>query len=88
MTIAFLAGATCFGSAIAALFFARFWRETGDRLFLFFGFAFAVFAVNRLLLTILDDDGSDGRTALYLIRALAFAMIALAIWDKNRPGRR
>ena len=86
MTLAFLAGATCFASATVALFFVRFWRETGDRLFMFFALAFAVFAVNRLLLTVLDAD-SDRRTILYLIRAAAFAMIALAIIDKNRPRR-
>jgi O-antigen/teichoic acid export membrane protein len=88
MTVAFLAGATCFASAIAALFFVRFWRDTGDRLFLFFAVAFAIFAVNRLLLTAIGDAEGDGRTALYLVRAAAFAMIALAIVDKNRPGRR
>jgi hypothetical protein len=87
VTLAFLAGATCLGSAVAALFFARFWRDTGDRLFLFFCAAFAIFAVNRLLLTIIDAD-EGGRTILYLVRAVAFAMIALAIVDKNRPGRR
>lgn len=88
MTVTLLAGATCFGSAIAALFFLRFWRDTRDRLFLFFAVAFAIFAVNRLLLTVIDDAEGDGRTGLYLVRAAAFAMIVLAIVDKNRPGRR
>jgi hypothetical protein len=87
MTLAFMAGATCLGSAVAALFFARFWRDTGDRLFILFAAAFAIFAVNRLLLTVIDTEG-DGQTAIYLLRAAAFAMIALAIVDKNRPGRR
>jgi hydrogenase-4 membrane subunit HyfE len=88
MTVTFLAGATCLGSAIAALFFVRFWRDTADRLFLFFALAFAIFAVNRLLLTAIDDGEGDGRTALYLVRAAAFAMIAVAVVDRNRPGRR
>jgi hypothetical protein len=44
----------------------------------------ASFAVNRLLLTVLDYD-SEGRTVLYLVRACAFALIAAAIVDKNRP---
>jgi O-antigen/teichoic acid export membrane protein len=88
VTLAFLAGATCLGSAVVALFFTRFWRDTGDRLFLLFAAAFAIFAVNRLLLTVIDDAEGDGRTAIYLLRAAAFAMIALAIADKNRPGRR
>jgi hypothetical protein len=84
--IEFLSGAVTMGFLVAAGFFARFWRDTGDRLFGFFAAGFAVFAVNRLLLTVLDDD-SEGRTVLYLMRAAAFAMIAVAIIDKNRPRR-
>lgn len=86
MTVAFLAGATCCASAVAAMFFLRFWHETRDRLFLWFAVAFAVFAVNRLLLTAIDDGG-EGRTALYVVRAAAFGLIAVAIVDKNRPRR-
>lgn len=84
MTLTFLAGATCFASAVAALFFVRFWRDTGDRLFAFFALAFAIFAVNRVLLSVYHDEG-DERTVLYLVRAGAFAMVAAAIIDRNRP---
>jgi len=42
----FLNGATAMGSAVAALLFLRFWRESGDRLFLAFSSAFLIFAVN------------------------------------------
>ena len=87
MTTAFLSGASCVAAAVIALFFLRFWRDTRDRLFLFFGLAFAVFAVNRLLLTLIDDD-SEGRTLVYVVRALAFGMIAAAIIDKNRGAAR
>lgn len=86
MTVAFLAGATCCASAVAALFFLRFWRDTRDRLFLWFAIAFAVFSVNRLLLTAIGGTGEAG-TVLYVVRAAAFALIALAIVDKNRPRR-
>lgn len=87
MTGAFLAGASCVAAAAIGLFFLRFWRETGDRLFLFFAIAFAVFAVNRLLLTVVDDR-SEGETYLYLARAAAFGLVAVAIVDKNRTGIR
>ena len=87
MTTAFLSGASCVAAAVIALFFLRFWRDTHDRLFLLFGLAFAVFAVNRLLLTLIDDD-SEGATLVYVLRALAFAMIAAAIVDKNRGAAR
>ena len=87
MTQTFLAGASCLAAALIALFFLRFWRDTGDRLHLLFAIAFAIFAVNRALLTALDPDGGGGRPALYLVRAVAFILILVAIGDKNRPAR-
>ncbi len=83
MTVEFLSGASVLAAAAIALFFLRYWRETGDRLFLFFAVAFAIFMVNRTLLTILDD-ASEARPVVYLARAFAFVLIAAAIVDKNR----
>ena len=80
-----LVGASVLASAAIALFFLCFWQQTRDRLFLIFALAFAVFAVNRILLSALDDQ-SEAQTAVYLARALTFALIALAIADKNWPG--
>jgi hypothetical protein len=80
----FLAGASVLASAAIALFFLRFWRDTGDRLFLIFALAFAVFAVNRVLLSVLDDE-NEAQTAVYLARAVTFGLIALGIADKNWP---
>jgi Family of unknown function (DUF5985) len=71
-------------AAAIALFFLRFWQQTRDRLFLIFAVAFAVFAVNRIRLSALDDE-SEAQTIVYLARALTFALIALAIVDKSRP---
>ena len=78
-----MSGAITMGFAVAALFFLRFWRDTGDRFFAFFALAFAIFAANRLALTILDDE-SEARTIVYLARAAAFGLIVAAIVDKNR----
>ena len=78
----FLAGASVLASAAIALFFLRFWRDTGDRLFLIFALAFAVFAVNRVMLSVLDDEG-EAQTAVYLARAVTFGLIALGIADKK-----
>ena len=78
----FLQGATMLASMAIALFFLRFWRQTSDRLFAAFAAAFAVFAVNRLLLSLLDED-SDSRTWVYALRAATFLMIAAAVLDKN-----
>lgn len=85
MTVTFLAGASTVAAAAIALFFLRFWRDTRDRLFLLFAIAFAIFAANRLALTVLDDEG-EGATLVYAARAGAFALIIGAIVDKNRSG--
>ena len=83
----FLDGATMLASLGVALFFLKYWRSTGDRLFAVFAAAFAVFAVNRVLLVALDET-SEYRTGVYVLRAVAFTLIALAIVDKNYGPRR
>lgn len=82
----FLDGATAIACCAIALFFLRFWRETRDRLFGILALAFLVFAVNRGILTALGKD-DEARTFVYVVRFVAFALIALAIVDKNRPRR-
>ena len=78
----FLQGATMLDSLGVALFFLKYWRTTGDRLFAVFAAAFTVFAANRAVLAALDPD-SEARTYVYLLRALTFVLIALAVLDKN-----
>lgn len=75
-------GATMMASVAVAVFFLRFWRQTADRLFAVFAAAFALFAVNRLLLAVLDQE-SETRTWVYALRAATFLMIAAAVLDKN-----
>ena len=84
--IDFLAGATMLGSAAIALFFLRYWRQTGDRLFAIFALAFSVFAFSRVLLTILEE-ANEARPYVYLLRLAAFVLIIIAIVDKNRAVR-
>jgi len=79
----FLLGATAMGCLTIALFFAGFWRDTGDRFFALFALGFAIFAANRSILLFLDE-AAEGRTYAYAIRLLAFVVIAVAIVDKNR----
>lgn len=79
----FLSGVICAGSLTAALFFLRFWRQTGDRLFAIFSLAFALFAASRLVLALLDE-GNEARTWVYLLRLAAFILIIVAVVDKNR----
>ena len=40
-------GAIAMASAVVALFFVRFWRETGDRLFAIFALAFLLLGITR-----------------------------------------
>jgi hypothetical protein len=78
----FCRGATAMGFLVAAAFFFRFWRRTGDRLFVFFSAAFLLLTVNRVLLVIASNSEGEN-LAPYLIRLLAFVTIAGAVADKN-----
>jgi hypothetical protein len=80
---AFIGGGTFVASLAIALFFLRFWTQSGDRLFAIFALAFAVFAANRLILVSIGDD-NENTTWVYLVRLLAFVLILLAIADRNR----
>jgi hypothetical protein len=80
----FLLGVLVTACASAGLFFLRFWRRTGDGLFLAFAMAFWMLGLNWLLLAIVETD--EVRTALYVIRLLAFVLILGAILHKNRRG--
>ncbi len=81
----FLHGAAMLASLACALFFLRFWRQSRDRLFAFFGFAFVVLACNWLVLTLFPQT-DETRHYVYLIRLFAFVLIIFAIWDKNRKA--
>jgi hypothetical protein len=81
--LAFLAGAVTFGFAVASLFFLRFWRRTGDSLFLAFGAAFFLLGLGQGLLA-LANIADEERSWLYLFRLAAFALILWAIIRKNR----
>ncbi|MFC7515197.1 DUF5985 family protein [Herbaspirillum sp. GCM10030257] len=87
-----LLGAIVTASLIAALFFLRFWRSTGDRFFLFFAMAFALDALNRLMvgtsLTSNMGQADEEFPLYYLIRLLGYGLILFAIYDKNRPRGR
>jgi hypothetical protein len=82
----FIMGAIAMGFAVAGLFFLRFWKETGDRLFALFALAFFILAVNRVCLAFLAEQMSQG-FQLYWIRFAAFLLILVAILDKNRTRK-
>jgi hypothetical protein len=80
-----ISGAIAMGYGVAGLFFLRFWRETGDRLFLIFSGAFWILGLQRLAL-IFTREMIEDHTGLYLIRLFAFLLILGAIVDKNRSA--
>ena len=80
----FLMGAIAVSYAIAALFFFRFWRRTHDRLFVLFGIAFALLSAVRIAMFALDVSVDEREHSLYWVRFVAYAVILIAIIDKNR----
>ncbi|MGN2247320.1 DUF5985 family protein [Frateuria sp. GZRR35] len=83
LLIYFLSGAVTFGFAIVGLFFLRFWRRTGDKLFLAFSLAFGLLGVAQVLIAV-TNVYVENRSFAYLIRLAAFAIIIVAIGRKNR----
>jgi uncharacterized membrane protein len=82
----FFWGLLAMASLVASLFFLRYWKVSSERLFAFFGVAFAMLAVNWLALAVVDP-AFEARHLVYLIRLAAFVLIIVGIVDKNRALR-
>jgi uncharacterized membrane protein HdeD (DUF308 family) len=82
-----LLGAIAMGCFVAGLVFLRFWRDSRDRFFLLFALSFFVEACSRVLLAA-SPRPNEGSPWLYGIRLLAYGLILLAIWEKNRRTSR
>jgi hypothetical protein len=78
-----LIGAIAMACFAVGTFFIRYWRTTGDRFFLYFAASFWIQALNRVHMGS-TDPGEEYRAAYYLVRLLAYVLILLAIWEKNR----
>ena len=78
-----LSGFIAATSLVAALYFLKFWRRSNERLFALFSAAFVVLAVNQAALGLTSAD-SDFRVWLYGLRLVAFVLILVAVWDRNR----
>lgn len=81
----FLAGMVTAGFLAAGLFFARFWARSRDSLFLAFTAAFWLLAANQALVVLVPEPESE-ESWYYLLRVLAFVLIAIAIVRKNVGG--
>lgn len=78
-----LMGAIAAGSLVAGLFFFRFWHRSRDSFFLFFALSFWLEAANRVALAVMVGSREDG-ALIYSVRLVAYGLILLAIWQKNR----
>lgn len=85
--VAFASGAAGLECLAAGLFFLRFWRRTGESLFLAFAFAFWLLGANSVLPVLLGRP-AQMHGEVYLLRLLAFLLIILAILAKNVKGSR
>jgi hypothetical protein len=79
---AFTAGALTLGWLAIGVFFLKFWRRTGDGLFLAFAIAFALLATNQAV-PVLFGVPSEDQGYIYLLRLAAFLLIILAVLRKN-----
>ena len=89
-----VAGALVMGYAVAALFFAKFWRRTRVALFGWFAVAFALLAAQRAMLVLAAPatptaPGAAGAVPWsYVVRLLAFVLLLVGIVTQNRAPRR
>ena len=79
----FLQGISSMGAFACGLFFVRFWRQSRDALFAFFGAAFLFLGLSWTLLA-LSASAEDTRPYIYGLRLIAFVLIILGTVLKNR----
>ena len=79
----FLLGVIVTSSLIAGMFFLKFWRRTGDQLFMAFAAAFLIESLNRLFFLFMENP-NEGSPIIYIVRLLAFLLILIAIVRKNQ----
>jgi uncharacterized membrane protein len=80
-------GAVIMGHVVAAVFFLKFWRKTGDRLFMTFAAAFLLMGLVPLLTNAMSIPREE-QSPFYLIRLAAFLLIIGAVAAKSRSSSR
>lgn len=78
----FLSGMTTMGFLTAGLLFVRYWRRTGDRMFVWFSAAFGLLALTQAL-PVLFSIPREEHSWVFTLRFLAFALLIFAILRKN-----
>lgn len=80
---AFLVGMVVMGCAVACVYFLKFYRDTADRLFLFFAAAFSFEGLNRTILAF-SPNPREADPLIYVLRLVAYGLLLVGILDKNR----
>ena len=83
----FISGMVAMGFLLAGLFFLKFWTRSRDVLFAIFAVAFWLLAAGQILLQGLQLPREE-QGWVYLLRLAAFALIVIAIVQKNMTRRR
>jgi Family of unknown function (DUF5985) len=83
LLLAFLNGGTAMGSLIIGVLFLAYWRDSRDRLFVYFAVAFWILALNWILVAVFAPT-AEQRHWFYVFRLLGFLLIIVGIADKNR----
>ena len=81
----FVAGTSMALAAVVAVMWWRFWSRGRNPLFLLFALAFALLAVNSLVVVLTSGDGESALA--YLIRLAAFLLIIAAVVIENFRAR-
>jgi hypothetical protein len=84
--LVFLQSVGATGAWVGGLLFLRFWRDSGDPLFAFFGGAFWLVSLSWTLLA-LTNPTDEARPYIYALRLVAFILIIMAMIVKNRESR-
>lgn len=83
MIASFLDGAAAMACLAVGVFFARFWRESEDRLFACLATAFWVFAINYAVLGLLPF-ADERRAYAFVLRLVGFVAILVGVTSKSR----
>ena len=81
--IALIQAVAATAAAANGLFFIKFWRQTNDSLFVYFGAAFWLLALSWGLLAISSPQAEE-RPYIYGVRLLAFLLLITATVSKSR----
>lgn len=83
LTLFFWGATTCAAGGVA-LMFGRYWRRSNDRFFLWFAIAFALLAIERIVVLTAREASEASSPFVFVLRLVAFLIIILAIAEKNR----